>query len=116
MRYSPVVVNALNEACLVEEARQIAFEPRSVNNPQHIPVKLFSRSSFLGPEVRVLKLDREAMRGMHIRDVFLSKLVKPDDLLPCGRELAFPDAVPFCFAFPPGVAVPLSAVGPVMDA
>lgn len=63
----------------------------------------------------MLELDSEAVRGVYICDVLLTKRVEPDDFLPVVRELAFPRAVPFRFAFPPRIADPLSAMGPMMD-
>lgn len=60
----------------------------------------------------MLEFDSEAVRGVYIGDVLLTKRVLPDDdFLPVIRELAFPGAVPFRFVFPPQIVEPLSAMG-----
>jgi hypothetical protein len=64
----------------------------------------------------MLKLNHKAMRGKNISNVlFPGLLIVLDKLMPFGREVVLPRAVPVGFIFGPGITFPHSPVRPVGD-
>src|SRR5665213_1336299 len=62
----------------------------------------------------MLKFNHKSPTSAHVRDVLLSKFIMLDVLLPFGRKLVLPIAVPLGLMFLPRIAILKTLVSPMM--
>lgn len=115
MKEISLVVRLPEVILAFKESRKIPFQPTSIHNPHHIPVKPLTCSPFFWLKVRMLELNHKAVIGADISNMLFSGfLVVLDDLLAPGRKVILPRPVPFRFRLPPGITLPFPPMRPMV--
>ena len=111
---SSVTEDSPNGSALVQRFAKlfsISLLSRSVHYPNQLGVKVITRPTLVGLEVRMLELDHPPLICRYIPYMFLSTIGWMDNLLPGFGKLSFPSSVPFGFVFPPRITGATSFMG-----
>ena len=99
-----------------EKLIRISLAPTTVQHPDQLAIKRIARSTFLGIEIGVLKLNHPTAASLYIRDVSFAVARGVNDLLPVSRELLLPGAMPARLILPPRIANAVPSMSPMVDA
>jgi hypothetical protein len=91
----------------------VFLSSHSIHHPDQLWIETLARATLFGFEVRVLELDYPTTICPHICNVLGAVVGVANNFLPRLGEFRLPFAVPFCFGFPPRVAVVTSRVSPM---
>lgn len=94
----------------------VCLSPLTVDYPNEVRVEGLSRTPLVWVDMRVLELDYPLIDRLYVGNVPLSVVRVLDNLLPIVRELAFPNAMPFCLILLPRIAVAAASMCPMPNA